>query len=338
MTRRSFFAAAAATPAAVASAQAGRCAMGLSPDCFVIARPSRVAIDYLEYAHARGAGGVQVMVNPADGEAIKKLRARAEELGMYLEVVTMLPKTDDTSQFEATVKAARDAGAHCMRSVCLSGRRYENFNSMTEWQTFVDDAKVRLGRAVRVVDRLKFPLGIENHKDWTIDEMVPLLKSYSSEYLGCCIDWGNNVSLLDDPYELAEKLGPFAFNSHIKDMAVEEYEDGFLLAEVALGRGYFDLKRIKDTVLKYRPNVKFSLDMLTRDPLKVTCLTEKYWVTYRDRQASYLARVLRVVRANKPKQPLQFPSRMSREAALQFEQDNIRLSVEYARDVLGLRT
>jgi sugar phosphate isomerase/epimerase len=311
--------------------------MGLSPDCFVIARPSRAAIDYLEYAHARGAGGIQCMLNLSDPESWKKLRARAEEYGMYLEATCMLPKTDDTSQFEAVINAAREAGAYCLRSVCLSGRRYENFSTMEQWQAFVTDSKARLARAVRVVDRMKFPLGIENHKDWTIEEMVPLLRSYSSEFLGCCIDWGNNVSLLDDPYELAEQLGPFTINSHIKDMAVEEYGEGFLLAEVALGRGYFDLKRIRDTIFKYRPKVKFSLDMLTRDPLKVTCLTPKYWVTYTARHGKYLARMLKTVRENPPKQPLPRPTQMTREAALQLEQDNIRLSVEYARDVLELR-
>jgi hypothetical protein len=124
----------------------------------------------------------------------------------------VLPKTDDTSQFETTVRAAKEAGAHCLRSVCLSGRRYENFETMEQWRAFVADSKARLARGV--VDRMRFPLGIENHKDWTIEEMVPLLKSYSSEYLGCCIDWGNNVALLDDPYELAEQLGPYAVNSH----------------------------------------------------------------------------------------------------------------------------
>lgn len=337
MTRRSFLAAAAA-PAAVSPAQGGRCGMGLSPDCFVIARPSRAPLEYLEYAHARGAGGIQAYLNPAtDAESLRKLRARAEEYGMYLEVMCMLPKTDDTSQLEQTIRVAREAGARCLRSVCLSGRRYENFNTMEEWQAFAADSKARLARAVRVVDRARFPLGIENHKDWTVEEMVPLLKSYSSEYLGCCIDWGNNISLLDDPYELVEGLAPFAINSHIKDMAVEEYEDGFLLAEVALGRGFLDLKRIRDTILRRRPEVKFSLDMLTRDPLKVPCLTPKYWVTYTNRHARYLASTLRMVRANKPKQPIPWPTRMSREDALKLEQDNVLLSIAYARDVLNLR-
>jgi hypothetical protein len=77
--------------------------------------------------------------------------------------------------------------------------------------------------------------------------------------------------------------------------------------------------------------------MLTRDPLKVTCLTAKYWVTYSERHGRYLARTLKTVHENPPKHPIPIPTQMSREAALQLEQDNVRLSVEYARDVLGLR-
>ena len=86
------------------------------------------------------------------------------------------------------------------------------------------------------------PVGVENHKDWTVEEMVPLLKSYSSDYLGACIDFGNNMSLLDDPMDVVEGLAPFVINTHIKDMAVEEYADGFLLSEVPLGEGILDLK------------------------------------------------------------------------------------------------
>jgi 3-oxoisoapionate decarboxylase len=335
MTRRAFVGAAAA--AATATAQGGRCAMGLSPDCFVIARPSRAPVDYLEYAHARGAGGVQFGLTSFEPGYLDKIRAKAEQLGMYTEVTCMLPKTDDTAQFEQTIKAAKRIGALCLRSVCLSGRRYETFSSMAEWQTFVTDSKARLARTVRVLDREKFSLGLENHKDWTVEEMVPLLRSYSSEYLGTCIDWGNNMSLLDDPYELVEGLAPFAINSHIKDMAVEEYEDGFVMAEVELGKGVLDLKRIKDTILAKRPKVKFSLDMLTRDPLEITCLTGKYWVTYTDRHGKYLANMLRWVRQNKAKQPIPRPTRMSKETALALEQTNVTGSCVYARDVLGLR-
>ena len=68
--------------------------------------------------------------------------------------------------------------------------------------------------------------------------------------------------------ETIEKLAPYTFNVHFKDMAVEEYDKGFLMSEVPLGEGMLDLKRIISTVRRARPNVYFSLEMITRDPLE----------------------------------------------------------------------
>ena len=126
-------------------------------------------------------------------------------------------------------------------------------------------------------------------------------------------------------------------NTHIKDMGVEEYEDGFLLSEVPMGQGILDLKRMVAAVLKARPSAKFSLDMLTRDPLKITCLTEKYWLTFPERNGKYLARALAMVRKNKPAKPLPRVTGLDKEAQLRMELDNINQCVAYARDHLGLR-
>jgi sugar phosphate isomerase/epimerase len=167
--------------------------------------------------------------------------------------------------------------------------------------------------------------------------MVPLWKSYSSEYLGACIDWGNNMALCDDPLAVAEALAPFAVNSHIKDMAVEECAEGFLLAEVPLGQGMLPLKPMLAAIQKARPKAKYSLDMLTRNPLLVPCLTEKYWASFAERNGVYLARALRMVRANKPHRPLVRVDGMDQEARVRLEQANVRQSLDYARDELGLR-
>jgi len=335
MTRRGFLAATAAVTAAPAAAPA-RSAMGFSPDCFGVSHASRAPLDYIQYGYDRGAGGVQVMLPSLDPDLLKKIRALAERLGMFLEVTLQLPR-DDGTQFEQTALAAKQIGAWCLRSVCLGGRRYEMFNSLAEWKTFVAESHARLARAIKIVEKVRIPLGLENHKDWTAEEMVPLLKQYSSEYLGTCIDWGNNMSLCDDPVELVEALAPWSLNSHIKDMAVEEYADGFYLSEVALGQGMLPLKRLTATLLKAQPRTKFSLDMLTRNPLVIPCLTEKYWVTFPQRNGGYLARMLRLVRANKPAKPLARLDNMDQEARVRLEQDNVRQSVDYARDQLGLK-
>jgi 3-oxoisoapionate decarboxylase len=335
MTRRTFLAATAGA-AAAAGEPALRSGMGFSPDCFVLARPSRSVLDYLQYAYDRGAGGVQGHLATLDAQYLRSVRDRAEKLGMYLEITMPLPEADSTV-FERTVVAAKQAGARCIRSVCLGGRRYETFATLEDWRAFVKDAEARLARAVVVLEKHRVAMGLENHKDWIVDEMTGLLKRYSSPYLGVCIDWGNNVSLCDDPMETIERLAPYAVSAHIKDMAVEECRDGFYLAEVPLGQGYFPLKKMARIILKARPDTRFSLDMLTRNPLLIPCLTEKYWATFPDRNAAYLARALRAVRLNQPRKLLVWVDRLSEAARLQVEQDNVRESVGYARDQLGLR-
>lgn len=335
MTRRTFLAASASTAAAAGGA-AVRSGMGFSPDCFVLAKPARSVLDYLRYAYDHGAGGVQGYLASLDAAYARSVRERAERLGMYLEITISLPE-EDATKFERTVVAAKQAGARCIRSVCLGGRRYETFPTLADWKAFVENSKAKLARAVPIIERHGVKMGLENHKDWTVDEMTGLLKQYSSPYLGVCIDWGNNVSLCDDPMETVERLAPYAVSAHIKDMAVEECPDGFYLAEVPLGQGYLPLKKMAGTILAARPDTKFSLDMITRNPLSIPCLTEKYWATFPERNGVFLARTLRAVRANRPRKPVVWVDRLSQAAALQFEQDNVRQSVEYARDQLGLK-
>src|SRR5205807_834519 len=84
-----------------------------------------------------------------------------------------------------------------------------------------------------------------NHKDWRAEELITLLKRAGGDHLGICLDVGNSISLLEDPMEVVETLAPRAFTTHFKDMAVEEYRDGFSLSEVPLGQGLIDLPRVR---------------------------------------------------------------------------------------------
>ena len=316
MNRREFLS---ATAAAAFQPRPAKFTFGFTPDSFAVLRPQRTALEFLQRVHSMGAGGGQATLPPnPDAAYLKQVREFVETNNLYWELLVPLPQ-DDAAAFDAAVKAAKEAGAESIRSVCLSGRRYETFNSLEQWNDFVRTSHRRLSLAVPIAEKHKLPLGLENHKDWTAEEMPGLFRQYSSEYFGACIDFGNNVSLLDSPMELIEALAPYVINTHIKDMAVEEYPEGFLLSEVPLGTGIVDLPKAVALLRSKRPQVKFSLDMLTRDPLKVPCLTEKYWLTFPNRHARYLARTLATVRAHKPKAPLPRVSGLSRAEALALE-------------------
>lgn len=335
MTRRQLLlgAAAAATPAFGVPSTG----MGIATTSLMTARRPHDTYEFLEYCHSLGAGGIQAALTSLEPEYVKKLRARAEQLGMYVEVMAALPKQDDTSKFEQTVRAAKDAGALCIRSAALGGRRYENFSDLPAWQAFVAQSRKSIDRAFVVAERERMPLALENHKDWTAGELAAIVKDKSSEYLGVCLDTGNNIALLDNPTDVIEALAPYALCTHFKDMAVEPYADGFLLSEVPLGEGIINLKGAAVAVHRARPKTRFTLEMITRNPLKVPCLTDKYWATFPERNGRYLADTLRLVRdATVRLQHLPTVDHESPEGLLQLEQENIQQCLHYARTELGL--
>ena len=119
-------------------------------------------------------------------------------------------------------------------------------------------------------------------------------------------------------------------------MGAEEYSDWFLLSEVPLGEGMLEMKRIVGTIAKARPTAKFTLEMITRNPLKIPCLTEKYWRTLPDRSGQSLARTLALVRAHQPRRLLERPEALDRPSQAKLEEDNVKKCLACAREQLGL--
>jgi hypothetical protein len=137
--------------------------------------------------------------------------------------------------------------------------------------------------------------------------------------------------------EVIQTLVPYAFSTHVKDMAVEEYADGFLLSEVPLGKGILDLPRIVALCQKHNPNVTFSLEMITRDPLEIPCLKDDYWATFGGVSGSDLAQTLRMVRQHKTESGLPRVSQLSAEDRLAAEEQNILACLAYSKNTLALK-
>jgi sugar phosphate isomerase/epimerase len=154
------------------------------------------------------------------------------------------------------------------------------------------------------------------------------MKKYGGDYFGCCLDAGNNIALLDDPMEFIERLAPYTVTTHLKDMAVDQSPDGFLLSEVVMGTGLLDIKRVISTIQSARPKAKLVLEMITRNPLSVPCLTDKYWATFPDRKGISLAKTLRMVRDKKQKLPTL--DGLDKDGQLKVEEDNVKRCLAFA--------
>jgi hypothetical protein len=142
------------------------------------------------------------------------------------------------------------------------------------------------------------------------------------------------------PDETFDALTPYAIFSHLKDMGLEEYPDGFLLSEVPFGQGVINLQQRVAQLRSKDPKMLFCLEMITRDPLKIPVFTDHYWATFSSPQTEIpgrdVAKVLELVRKNPPKTPLPRADGLSPADLIKAE-DNYNLAcINYARQNLNM--
>ncbi len=295
------------------------------------------AMELLEHCHSIHAGGIQTIVNDWSTDFSKSIRSKSDQFHMFVEGSVALPKTeDDVSEFENNIIQAKTAGIDIVRSVTLGTRRYETFKKRKDFDDFKSRASQSIQLAEPIVKKHKIKLAIENHKDFLSDELVVEINSIGSEWVGVTLDFGNNMALLEDPQKVIETLAPYAFTTHVKDMGVAPYSDGFYLAEVPLGKGVCDIKKMVEECKKYNPNIRFNLEMITRDPLEIPCKKEDYWATFGPMDETRLNQMLSLVKKN-DNINLQKISILSFEGKLEAEEKNNLASLNYSRKRLGLR-
>jgi sugar phosphate isomerase/epimerase len=259
---------------------------------------------FYDYVRRLGADGAQTGLSTLDEATATRLRRHVEETGGYYEGDLRLPTKDsELKKFEHDVQLARLAGATVARAVLSGSRRYETWKTLDAFTAFRTESSRRLARIEPILKKHRLKLAVENHKDLTGVELAGLMREFNSEWLGVNVDTGNNLALLEDPYETVEALAPFALSVHLKDMALQPHAHGFLLSEVNCGQGFLDLPRIASILRKANPRVCFNLEMATRDPLLIPCLDDGYFVTFPDRKATHLAAAMDRMRAHPPKQP-----------------------------------
>lgn len=353
MTRRDVIRLAAAAPAALATATPapapqtatkGKWRMGGTSTAFAVRssqlRAQGKQFDQLEHCHSLGMGGAEVAPPSFEPDDIKAFRAKVESYEMYLSANGLrLPNGPaDLPAFEKIVKGYAEAGAKASRCP-QTQRRYEQYKTLDDFKKDFARCKRQVELAEPIARKYRLKIGIENHKGLRLGEFVEWIKGVSSEWVGICFDIGNNYALCDDPMEWLPAIAPLAVNVHIKDMALGEYPDGFLLSEVPMGQGIMDLGKIVDTIRGLHPDMTFGLEMITRDPLQIPVYTEQYWETFKDPSSPLpgrdLAHILKLVRTKGAKN-LQYTGKMSPAEQLKAEDDNNLACIQYARANLGL--
>jgi sugar phosphate isomerase/epimerase len=308
-------------------------------DIFKTTAAALPAERFVDLCVAAGASGCQMDLSQlaaTDAASLSSVRALVERQGLFLELSVPFRWFETPDAFEHVAGICHALGATRLRVGLLYGRRYESFESMDAWQAFVARWRDVFPRLKPLIEKHELLVGIENHKDWLAPELADWLTSLDSPYIGACVDFGNNLSLLEDPMSTVEALAPHAVTTHLKDMAVCIDEDGFHLSEVPLGTGLLPLERMVSTLRQARPDVHLCLEMLTRDPLGVPYKRDRYWDTREGRDEQALERFVADVLSKAWTSPLPSVSDLTWEEAVAVEDENVRLCACHAKDVLEL--
>ena len=246
MTRRSFLGSAAALAAAPALAQA-KVPLGL--DAYSVRALRWKAFELIDFAARLKLDSLQLAA-PGDYESLEpahleQVRRRAEEAGLALEAaigcITPTTKswgkrTDRPEDYIAMgIRVAKAIGAKVLR--CFVGGPAD--------RPIAPHIEPTLNILRAVKSRLMeegIKLAIENHGDFLAAELKRLIEEAGPEAVGCCLDTGNPVAVLEDPLETLEVLAPYVATTHVRDSVVWEHPRGAAFQWVALGDGTIDFK------------------------------------------------------------------------------------------------
>ena len=239
-------------------------------------RPAERAMtvwDFLRRARRLGVAGVSLesCFLPSDQDFLCRLRDALDGYGF--ERVWAWGHPDGLRSGEDR-RAARDLVAHLAhaRAIGAGVMRIVGGSRRTRPSSFARH-KRRLGGLLRgllaAAEDHAVVLALENHIDLTADEMVDLVGSLNSPWLGVCLDTGNNLRLHEDPVTVAEKLAPLARATHVKDIGVRrgDPKEFAFWPSVPLGKGLVDLGRVVELLHKarYRGLLAIEVDYLDPD-------------------------------------------------------------------------
>ena len=160
-----------------------------------------------------------------------------------------------------SIPRAKLLGADVMR-VCGSSLMFRHEPHGPQIEALAAQFK----EAMRIADEYGIKIANENHIDYTADEMLELIERVDNPNYGINFDTGNFLRLLDDPIAGMEKLAPYVFATHIKDLQINlsaKPTDWFFFSTVPVGKGMIDNLKLAQMLKKanYKGFLAVEMDM-----------------------------------------------------------------------------
>jgi 3-oxoisoapionate decarboxylase len=208
--------------------------------------------DFLKRAKELGVDGVSLetyFIKSFDKDYLKKIRGLLDKYSLEAVVAWGHPKGLEAGRNKEAVKeiykhfeTCKILGADVMRIVgsCIEFRHEPH---LPQIRSIIN----LLREPVKAAEDLGIKLAIENHFDFTSEEMLLIIESINSKYFGINFDTGNCLRYGDDPVYSTKLLADYIFATHLKDVAPlygGDPNEWYYYACTPVGQGVIDMPSI----------------------------------------------------------------------------------------------
>jgi len=205
---------------------------------------------------------------------------------------------------------------------------------------------IKVFQSVRPEARdLGLKIALENHSgDMQAREVKTIIEEAGKDFVASCLDTGNPIWCVEDPFVTLETLAPYVVTTHMRDSCVFEVPRGAAGQWVALGDGNIDFPRFVEQFRKLCPHSSMQLEIITgRPPTILPYLEADFWKAFPKMPAWEFARFVALAKSGHPflgamvieDVPGQKPQVMT-EALKEQQRIDLERSFEHARKKLNV--
>ena len=137
----------------------------------------------------------------------RRLRAKAEQYGMYVEGMADLPADDSQRElFKARLRLARNRRRYHAADRAPARPARRDFESLDQFHALELRGAAIAGAGRAAGREAPRAAGDREPQDPPGRRAVDLLRRLGSPQVGSCVDTGNNLALLEDPLETVRTL------------------------------------------------------------------------------------------------------------------------------------
>ncbi len=229
--------------------------------------------DVLQFAHDLGLKLVQFGDNlPLDAlseDDLHNLLDKAERMGISLEVGT---RGISEANLNKNIEIAALCKSSILRVVVDSANDHPS----------PDEVIVRVRPHLEAMKKANVILAIENHDRFPVAELVHILKSLNSPFVGICLDTVNSFGSLEGPNVVIEALAPYVVNLHVKEFLIKraDHNMGFTITGAPTGQGMLDLPNLLEKLDKHgrQYNAIIETWLPPQTTMEETAQLEQLWV------------------------------------------------------------